>query len=811
VPGLFRFNAAPEFFVSAVTALSRSALRFTLLLSATLSALWMPTPVQAQGAAVITLVMPVGARQLGMGEAAVAISDDVFGTYWNPAGLAFGPVSNEWELMLPGAREGKPPRAFTTVATRPRTGFLVRPAVWVGAADGLAYFDGRRWRTDHEHVLDQGEKIEGVVRRYTGGSGNIDSLAAQVRAYNDVKSKEEEEELIVLKIPYDLLFPGQTVTALALDNVDRLWVGTATGLYRFDGQGWKIFDREEGFTYLPAVAALDSAARARAGANTTEGIEGAVSDSSAVAAAPVDAAASPFRALAVTALAVKGTTLWIGTNDGLYEYRQNNMYRRGNNILPSQYITSIAVHESVEDVYVGLQGKGVARYRPPRTSTGTARWRVYTQTTDGLLDDDVRRVLVDRFGHVYTAHAEGVSHFTLRSWEKIRFRGQQVRSLALDEKNRIWVATSEGAWQFTPTHATPKGRKQEEKDRTADAAATAASSERMGGTWEHYHSGNGLADKNVISVQAEGSDVWFLTGAGVERYHNAKTQVGFFYETLLPALNLDDLYHAYMAASFPIEEWGTIGGFVNYISFGKNLTTGDEGTQASFNAYELVAGLTYATRLNKNAGIGLNAKFIYSALSRGVTSSGEQTDGIAASYAVDAGFLQKNLFGLEGLSFGLMMQNMGPAVFYVDQAQSDPIPFTWKVGLAYLLINRPSHRLIVAGDLNREAFYRAPGSDEAEPFWIGSWKAITTPGGSGTVMQENLRQTVYNSGAEYVYANVVAVRAGYLLDIIGERRELDIGLGFMLSDILQIDGTFIRSFDNGIRNGQQRYSMIMRF
>jgi len=797
----------------AVQDFPRTARRVILLVSAVLSAfatLLAPAPAQAQGAAVITLVMPVGARQLGMGEAAVALSDDVFGTYWNPAGLAFGPVSNEWELMLPSAREGKPPRAFTAVATRPRTGFLVRPAVWVGAADGLAYYDGRRWRTDHEHVLDEGERIEAVVRRYTGGAGNLDSLVAQVRAYNNLKTKEDEEELIVLKIPYDLLFPGQTVNALALDNVDRLWVGTAAGLFRFDGQGWKVFDREEGFTYLPKVAATDTAAASRAARGAGEGIEGA-SDSTA-ATAVADTASDPFRSLSVTALAVKGTTLWIGTNDGLYEYRQNTMYRRGQNLLPAQHVTDIAVHESVEDVYVGLQGKGVARYRPPRTSTGTARWRVFSAATDGLLDDDVRRVLVDRFGHVYTAHAEGVSHFTLRSWEKIRFRGQQVRGLTLDERNRVWVATSEGAWQFTPTHATPKGRKQEEKEnRSAGGSATAASTERLGGTWEHYHAGNGLTDKNVVAVQAEGSDVWFLTSAGVERYHNAKTQVGFFYESLLPALNLDDLYHAYMAATFPIEEWGTVGGFVNYISFGKNLTTGDEGTQASFNAYELVAGLTYATRLNKNAGLGLNAKFIYSALSRGVTSSGEKTDGVAASYAVDAGFLQKQLFGVDGLSFGLMMQNMGPAVFYVDQAQSDPIPFTWKVGLAYLLINRPNHRLVVAGDLNREAFYRSPGSDEAEPFWIGSWKAITSPGGSGTVMQENLRQTVYNTGAEYVYANVVALRAGYLNDIVGERRELDIGLGFMLSDILQIDGTFIRSFDNGIRNGQQRYSMIMRF
>lgn len=776
---------------------SASSLRSLFAVSVALVAAWTPSPVQAQGgAAVITLVMPVGARQLGMGEAAVALSDDVYGTYWNPAGLAFGPVSNEWELLLSGAREGAPPRRYTAVATRPRTGFLARPAVWVGAEDGLAYFDGRRWRMHHEHVLDQGERIQAVVRRYTGGSGDLDSLTAKVRAFNDVETTEDEEELITLKLPYDLLFPGQTVTALAIDNTDRLWVGTAAGLFRFDGEGWKVFDREENFTYLPAGTVADTAS-----------LEDA--DSTAVAAdtatpAAAATASGPFRSLSVTALALKGNTLWIGTNDGLYEYRQNAMSRRGQNLLPTQHVTSIGVHGSVEDVYVGLEGRGLARYRPPRTATGVARWRLFSSARDGLLDDDVRSVLVDRFGHVYTAHEGGVSHFTLRSWEKIRLPKQEVRSLALDEKNRVWVATSQGAWQFTPAHSTPKGRRDEEKAREEGA-------ERLGGTWEHYHSGNGLRDKDVVALRADGDDMWFLTGAGVERYHNAKTQVGFFYETLLPVLNLEDLYHAYMAATFPIEEWGTLGGFVNYVSFGKNLSTGDDGSQSSFSAYELVAGLTYATRLNKNAGLGINAKFIYSALSRGVTSSGERTDGIAASYAVDAGFLQKNLAGIEGLSFGLMMQNMGPAVFYVDQAQSDPIPFTWKVGLAYALINTPNHRLTVAGDLNREAFYREPGSSQAEPFWIGSWKAIASPGGNGSVLQENIRQTVYNSGAEYVYANVVAVRSGYLLDITGERRELDIGLGFMISDILQIDGTFIRSFDNGIRNGQQRYSMILRF
>ena len=70
---------------------------------------------------------------------------------------------------------------------------------------------------------------------------------------------------------------------------------------------------------------------------------------------------------------------------------------------------------------------------------------------------------------------------------------------------------------------------------------------------------------------------------------------------------------------------------------------------------------------------------------------------------------------------------------------------------------------------------------------------------------------MFNSGFEYVYANVAAFRSGYLYDRSGKRFELDLGLGFMISDILQVDGTFIKSFDNGIRNNQKRFSMLLRF
>lgn len=825
---------------------------------------FLPTAASAQGgSAVITLVMPVGARQLGMGEAAVAVADDVFATFWNPAGIAFGPVSNEWEMVLPASHKKsgvEMRRAFTALAAKPRSGLLLKSIVWAGAEDALLLYNGKHWRDYHEVVLEQGDQIDKIVRRYVGSGDNLDSLIKQVKAYNKIADSDDEANLISLRLPYNLLFKDEAVTSLVLDNTDRLWVGTTGGLYRFDGSGWKSFHQESGFTYLPAdsaallanqaaapvagpalvlpdtAAAVMAANRARDTAKTAADSVRAkdlariadslkayakhASDSALIANQAADSAAKvaqkaavaegqgTIRKLGVTALAVKGVSIWIGTTDGLYEYKKTSILRRGQTLLPSQHVTGIASHESLDEIYVSVKDAGIARYTPPKSSGSSAKWKLYSPA-DGLLDSSVGDLVLDKFGHVWAAHAGGVSHFNLRSWEKIHFKKQEVRSLGLDEEDNVWIGTNEGAWKHSPNYAHAKGRSLDKKKGPEEGGKM----ESKGG-WVHFHSGNGLADKRVRAIRSQGADIWFLTEAGIERYNSAKSQVGFFYESLLPVLNLPDLYHAFLGTTFPVEEWGTVGGFINYVSFGQNTQTSQEGVDGpSFDSYELVGALSYGTRLSKNIGLGLNAKFIYSALAKGITSSGEETDGIAASYAVDAGVLWKNV-GLRGLSLAMVLQNMGPAVFYVDQAQADPIPFTWKFGMAYDLLHTPSHRLTVAADANREAVYRE--GNEASPVYIGAWKDLVYPFDdkdhtAAEVWQENIYQTVFNSGMEYVYANVAAFRAGYLYDESGKRYELDVGLGFMLSDILQVDGTFIKSFDNGIRNGQKRFSMVLRF
>jgi len=74
----------------------------TLLILTASSVLW------AAGSAIITLEMPVGARQLGMGEVGAAIADDATALYYNPAGLAFGPLADEWRMSYPEKSEKSP-------------------------------------------------------------------------------------------------------------------------------------------------------------------------------------------------------------------------------------------------------------------------------------------------------------------------------------------------------------------------------------------------------------------------------------------------------------------------------------------------------------------------------------------------------------------------------------------------------------------------------------------------------------------------------------------------------------------------------
>ena len=711
-----------------------------LLILTASSALW------AAGSAIITLEMPVGARQLGMGEVGAAIADDATALYYNPAGLAFGPLADEWRMSYPEKSEKSP--FFTKIAARTRPGFFAKSELWAGTNNGIMRFDGERWLNFHSVLLEGNMKIRDVVRVFVGTERGLDEFTRQVKKFNNINTPEDEAHVVEVRLPWNLVIQD-TVTALLYESrTEKLWVGTSKGLFRFDGKGWKTFDSEFGNKHI-------------------------------------------------TALANQGATLWIGTDNGLFSYR-NGIFEQKGKVLPSQYIESLVWSEMRKELFASIRNAGIARLVPKTGSNDKDRWSLFTEE-DGIIDLYPKALAIDSSGHVWAAHKEGLSHFNLRKWEQVRFENNNVHDLAVDKNGALWIATDKGVWRHLPDYATASGRKAE-LERNPNEKEPVKKDE-----WNHYHSGNGLSSNRVWAVLPQGNDVWFSTGNGMEQYKDADYQLSFFYEKLLPVLNIPDLYHLFGGMTIPLAEWGTLGFFVNFISFGSTVVS-DEFTSdelVAYNSSEIVGGFSYGTQIGKNWGLGVSIKLFYSDLSSGA-STGEE-EATTFGYAFDVGVLKKDLF-TRHLNFAAVLANIGPSVYYVDKSIEDPIPLTWRIGLSYELLSSVDHKLLIAADYNRETVYD-DDKGQPEPFYIASWKSIAKPelGGHGfTAAKNSLLQGVINLGAEYTYSNTVALRLGYLYDKTGKRQEVDLGFGFMLSDVLQFDFATIKDVGNndGVRDGQ---------
>ena len=201
-----------------------------------------PVLASAAGSAIITLQMPVGTRQLGMGEVGAAVADDATAMYYNPAGLAFGPLSDEWMVSYPASSKNAP--QFTKLSARTRPGFFSKSELWAGTVAGILKYDGDDWVEYHKVELEGNAKIRDAVRVFAGTERGLDEYVRQVKKYNGIESAADESFLVDVKIPWNLVVKD-TITALLYEaRTEKLWVGTPKGLFRFDGRSWKSFESD---------------------------------------------------------------------------------------------------------------------------------------------------------------------------------------------------------------------------------------------------------------------------------------------------------------------------------------------------------------------------------------------------------------------------------------------------------------------------------------------------------------------------------------------------------------------------------------
>jgi hypothetical protein len=319
----------------------------------------------------------------------------------------------------------------------------------------------------------------------------------------------------------------------------------------------------------------------------------------------------------------------------------------------------------------------------------------------------------------------------------------------------------------------------------------------------------------VGTALADDEQVLYYSPAGLGIQNN-RWHGGAFtnsYEELLPSFKIPDLWHTHLAGIYQ-PGMTTLGGFAvdfNYINFGLNTSTDELGnTIAQFRSYEWVLGLGWGFNFEeiglKNHFFGFNAKLIYSALAPGY---GPGNEGIGQSVAVDVGYIWRFL---PTMRLGLTLANMGPTIYYVSQTESDPLPFTINLALAYQnsFFIENFHFLDVSAEVraDREIVKNYPDK-QPDPFYKAIFTGLITD--TSETIQQKWNEINWHAGVECTFANAFSLRQGILIDVIGRRYETDFGLGIKLYNHFQFDFSYIISpegymkglFDNEGANGSR--------
>ncbi len=255
-----------------------------------------------------------------------------------------------------------------------------------------------------------------------------------------------------------------------------------------------------------------------------------------------------------------------------------------------------------------------------------------------------------------------------------------------------------------------------------------------------------------------------------------RSQLALMHSNWLPEL-ASDLYYDYATVVRPMGNVGTAGLSLTFINLGTQIITGETSPDplGEFSSYELALAGSYGTKLTANSAAGVTLKFIYSNLApRG--AGAEQGDGRATAFAVDLGYLHRNLL-FDRFNFGVNLTNVGPKISYIDAAQADPLPTNLRLGFSYHLIKQEFNSLTIATEFDRLLVAPNPegGADPVFKALVTAW--------TDEPLKDELKHIIYNVGAEYWYNNFVALRTGYHYDKVGRVKYVSFGAGLKYSSL----------------------------
>ena len=314
----------------------------------------------------------------------------------------------------------------------------------------------------------------------------------------------------------------------------------------------------------------------------------------------------------------------------------------------------------------------------------------------------------------------------------------------------------------------------------------------------------GMGDAGVATSPDANSVHWNTSKLAFSKQN---AEISASYSPWLRGL-VDDIKLSYLAGYKKINKKHSIGGSLRYFSLGEIIftdATGQKTSKFNPNEFEVLGG--YALQVSDYMAVGINAKFIYSNLTGGI-SNGTNTSKAGIAGATDLSFSyfnpEINLGSYNTvLSFGATVSNIGNKMAYTDENERDFLPANLKLGSGFkvnfdeynsltatvdfnkllvptLPFRHPDTKEVVSGKNNNvgvvsgmlQSFYDAPGitfEDENGEYQVEK----------GSRLREELREINIGGGIEYWYSDILAFRTGFFHESTtkGNRKYMTFGAG----------------------------------
>lgn len=328
----------------------------------------------------------------------------------------------------------------------------------------------------------------------------------------------------------------------------------------------------------------------------------------------------------------------------------------------------------------------------------------------------------------------------------------------------------------------------------------------------------GMGDVGVATSPDSNSQHW-----NASKYAFMKSQftVGIIYTPWLRELTNDVFLGGFTFAN-RIDERSAWAASLKYFNLGQiDLTDINGAPEGTEKLNEFSVDGSYSIKLSETYSMGVTLRYIRSDL--GIESANSTINPVN-SFAVDiSGYFQsdeKNYGDFNGVwRGGFNVSNIGPKVSYSDDGQDNFIPTNMKIGGGFDFILDNYNKVSLNLELNKLLVPTPSISDDGEPpysqddvsFFNGIFSSFgDAPGG----FSEELKEFTWGLGAEYLYDNSFAIRAGYFneSDIKGARKYFTIGSGFNFkSSKLDISYLFNASDINNPLENTLRFSLSFDF